>query len=650
MKLLEPGRIGTLELKNRIVMAAMGVRGLCDPDGGWGERFRAYYEARARGGVGLITTEMTFVSRDFEPVACQLFSPVDDAHVPGLRALADALHAHGCKLSVQLTAGFGRVIPAAIIDENTAPVSASENPNFYVPEYPEYNSRALSTDETAALAAAFGPAARRCREAGADCVELHGHEGYLMDQFMSALWNRRTDRYGGSFDNRMRFAREAIEAIQREAGPDFPIIYRFGLTHFLEGGRDPAEGLMVAVELEKMGVAALHIDGGCYETGWWPHPPQYQTPGCLADLAAEVKRVVSIPVIAVGKLHYPETAEAVLADGKADFIAIGRGLLSDPDWVNKVARRAFDDILPCIGCHEGCLWQMIAGEPTSCALNPLTGHETVWSLKPLAGKKKLLIVGAGPAGIEAARAGVQRGFDVTLWEASESAGGNLVPASTAPFKSDVAAYLAYLRRLLAQLPIDLRYGMHVSADAVRSFGSDYIVLATGAAMEDPPVTGSKVFSVIDVLRGRDVDADRIVMMGAGVIGCETALYLAQQGKKVSLCARNDSDELDISMVDMHNRNMLLRLIRHPNISIHRAAIPFAFENGLVMAECGSETISIPAGSLVFAGRMFPVDALSSALQGQPNVLSVGDCCEAGSIMDAVWSAFHAVRSCDEAKR
>ena len=643
MKLLEPGRIGTLELKNRIVMAAMGVRGLCEADGAWGERFRAYYVARARGGVGLITTEMTFVSEEVEPVARQLFRFSDRDHLPGIQALADALHEYGCKLSVQLTAGFGRVIPAAIIDESIPPVSASENPNFYVPEYPEYNSRALSTDEAAALAAAFGVAARHCREAGADCVELHGHEGYLMDQFMSALWNRRTDRYGGSFDNRMRFAREAIEAIQREAGPDFPIIYRFGLTHFLEGGREAAEGLKIAVELEKMGVAALHVDAGCYETGWWPHPPQYQIPGCLADLAGEVRQVVAIPVIAVGKLHYPETAEAVLADGKADFIAIGRGLLSDPDWVNKVAVGRRDDIIPCIGCHEGCLWQMIAGEPTSCALNPLTGHETVWGLKPLARKQKLLVVGAGPAGIEAARAGVQRGFDVTLWEAQDCAGGNLVPASTAPFKSDVAAYLACLRRLLKKLPVDLHYGRQVSADAVRSFGADYTVLATGAAMEDPPLAGPKVFSVIDILRGCDVEADRVLMMGAGVIGCETALYLAQQGKQVVLCARNDSDELDISMVDMHNRNMLLRLIKHPNITVHRAAIPFSFENGLVMTECGSETLSIPADSLVFAGRMFPVNAVAQALQGQSHLFSVGDCVESGSIMDAVWSAFHAVR-------
>jgi len=643
MKILEPGKISKLDLKNRIVMAAMGVRGLCEPDGAWGERFREYYVARARGGVGLITTEMTFVSQELEPVARELFSFSNDDHVSGIRDLADALHEYGCKLSVQLTAGFGRVVPAAIIDENVQPVSASENTNFYVPDYPDYNSRALTTNEAAALASAFGPAARRCRESGADCVELHGHEGYLMDQFMSALWNRRTDRYGGSFENRLCFAREAIEAIRLEAGADFPIIYRFGLKHFLDGGREADEGIRIAVELEKMGVDALHVDGGCYETGWWPHPPQYQKAGCLADLAGQAKEAVSIPVIAVGKLHYPEAAEAVLSDGKADFIAIGRGLLSDPEWVSKVTDDRRGEIIPCIGCHEGCLWQMIAGEPTSCALNPLSGHETVWATKPLVHKKKLLVVGAGPAGIEAARVGVRRGFDVSLWEAQDCAGGNLIPASAPAFKKDIAEYRDYLRRLLKRLPIDMQYGVNATQDVIQDYNADYIVIATGAAMEASPVQGPKVYSVIDVLKGQDVQADTVVMMGAGVIGCETALLLAGQGKNVVLCARNDDDELDISMVDLHNKSMLLNMLQHPNITIHRATIPVSFENGEVQAECGSETILIPSDSLIFAGRMFPVNTVSQSLQGIPNVFSVGDCVESGSIMDAVWSAFQAVR-------
>ena len=235
----------------------------------------------------------------------------------------------------------------------------------------------------------------------------------------------------------------------------FPIIYRFGIKHHLAGGREEEEGLWIAGELEKMGVAALHVDAGCYETGWWPHPPQYQPPACMVDLAAKVKKVSSLPVITVGRLQYPDVAEKVLAEGKADFIAIGRGLLSEPEWVNKVQSNRTAEIRPCIGCHEGCLWQMIAGEPTSCSLNPVCGHETDRVLVPLKQKKSLLVVGGGPAGIEAARVGVQRGFDVTLWEASDRLGGNLWPASKPDFKRDIADYITYLTGLAGRLPIDV---------------------------------------------------------------------------------------------------------------------------------------------------------------------------------------------------
>jgi 2-enoate reductase len=220
----------------------------------------------------------------------------------------------------------------------------------------------------------------------------------------------------------------------------------------------------------------------------------------------------------------------------------------------------------------------------------------------------------------------------------------LIAASAPPFKSDIAAYRDYLRRLLLKLPLDVKYDTPASVDAIQDYGADYVVIATGAAMEAPPVAGQKVFSVIDVLKGHDFQADTLVMMGAGVIGCEAALLLARQGKKVVLCARSDSDELDINMVDLHNRSMLLRMLEHPNITIHRATIPVSFENGKVQATCGSETLLIPADSLVFAGRMFPVNTVSQGLQGKSHVFSVGDCVESGSIMDAVWSAFHAVRA------
>jgi 2-enoate reductase len=649
MKLLEPGCIGTLEIKNRIIMAPMGIRGVCDAGSEeyWGERVRAYYGARAAGGVGMITTEMVFVSQALEPCAKELLSMANDKHVAAVRKLAETLHAYGCRLSIQLTAGFGRVVPPFIVPDDVKPVSASENTNFYVPDYPDLNSRAITTEEAEDLARSFGYAALRCREAGADCVELHGHEGYFMDQFMTGLWNRRDDRYGGSREKRLTFAREAIAAIKREAGADFPIIYRFGIKHHLEGGREEEEGLWIAGELEKMGVAALHVDAGCYETGWWPHPPQYQPPACMADLAAKVKKVSTLPVITVGRLQYPDVAEKVLAEGKADFIAIGRGLLAEPEWVNKVQSNRTSEIRPCIGCHEGCLWQMIAGEPTSCSLNPTTGHETDRPIVPLKKKQTLLVVGGGPGGIEAARVGVQRGFDVTLWEATDRLGGNLWPASKPDFKRDIADYLTYLQGLAGRLPIKVVLNKRATARDIQSFAADYVILATGANMESCPIDGNSVLSTVQLLNGIEPHGERILIMGAGVIGCETALYLARRGRQVTLCARQDSPELDTDIMDIHNREMLLRMIREEkNITVLRGTIPLRLDGDCVVANQLGVEKKIPMDSLVFSGRLFSQNELSKSLEKIPQVISIGDCKEPGTIMEAVWGGFNAVREAE----
>lgn len=648
MKLWEPGCIGTLEIKNRIIMAPMGIRGLCDPENGyWGERVRAYYGARAAGGCGMVTTEMVFVSQAVEPVAKELLNLANEKHLSSVRRLADKLHAYDCKLSIQLTAGFGRVIPPYVVPENVVPVSASENTNYFVPDYADLNTRALTTEEAEALALSFGVAAMRCRHAGADCVELHGHEGYLMDQFMTGLWNRRTDRYGGSREKCLTFAREAIEAIKRHAGADFPIIYRFGVTHYLEGGRQEEEGLWIAGELEKMGVAALHVDAGCYETSWWPHPPQYQEPGCMAELAGKVKQVTSLPVIAVGRMHYPKTAEQVLAEGKADFIAIGRGLLADPEWVNKVQSSRLDEITPCIGCHEGCLWQMIAGEPTSCSLNPTCGHETRWQLTTLKKMRALLVVGGGPAGIEAARVGAQRGFDVTLLESSRRIGGNLWPASVPQFKRDIADYVKYLQGLAVRLPINIVLNKQASAEDIKNIGADYVILATGAGMEPPPFGGNNVLTAIQVLSGMEPKGERILIMGGGVIGCETGLYLARKGRQVTICARQDSDELDMDTVDHNNRFMLLAMLKDAGITVLRATIPVRLEDACVVADQQGVEKRIAMDSLVFAGRLFPKNDLGKSLGDMPHVISIGDCVESGTIMDAVWAGFKAVREIEQ---
>ena len=650
MKLLETGLIGNVEIKNRIVMAAMGGHGMHEPDGDWGERYLAYFEARARGGVGLITTEATFVSQALEPFAKSLFNVASDKHLASMRRLADILHSYDCRLSIQLTAGFGRVVPFPTVPEGVKPVSASQNSYFYFPDDPAWTTREITTEEAEALAQSFGFAAMRCREAGADCVELHGHEGYLLDQFMTGLWNSRTDRYGGSREKRLTFARESIAAIRREAGTDFPIIYRYGITHYLEGGRKEEEGLWIAGELEKMGVAALHVDAGCYETHWWPHPPQYAPPGCLVDLAEKVKKVSSLPVITVGRLHYPDVAEKVLAEGKADFVAIGRGLLSEPEWVNKVQSNRTAEIIPCLGCHEGCKWQMIVGEPTSCSLNPTTGHETDRQLLPLKQKRTLLVVGGGPGGIEAARVGAARGFDVTLWEASDRLGGNLWPASKPDFKHDLADYIKYLNGLVRRLPVNVVLNKKATAGDIQSFGADYVILATGANMEPPPFNSwatDRLLTVIQVLSGMEPQGERILVMGGGILGCETAVYLARQGKQVTITTRGDADALAADHFDHNNREMLLLMLQTAAINVLPGTVPARLEKDGVVARQQDAETKIAADSLVFAGRFMPENSLSTALGAQQNIFSIGDCVEPGRIMDAVWGAFKVVREIEQ---
>ncbi|MCP4713935.1 MAG: FAD-dependent oxidoreductase, partial [Deltaproteobacteria bacterium] len=337
-------------------------------------------------------------------------------------------------------------------------------------------------------------------------------------------------------------------------------------------------------------------------------------------------------------------AEQVLAEGKADFIAIGRGLLAEPEWVNKVQCGRTADIMPCIGCHEGCLWQMIASEPTSCSLNPMTGHETEWQPVPLKKKRSLLVVGGGPAGIEAARVGAERGFDVTLWEATERVGGNLWPASRPGFKRDLADYISYLKGLTQRMSAGIVLNKQATVADINAFGADHVVLATGAQMEPPPFDpAGNIMSVIQVLNGTVPRGNNVLVMGAGVIGCETAIWLAGQEKKVALCARRDADELDTDMVDHHNREMLMHLLQHPNITILRGTIPVRIEGDGVIAAQKDTEIHIPMDSLVFAGRLFSQNELSTAFDGAENVISIGDCVAPNTVKDAVWGGFHAVR-------
>ncbi|RLC61392.1 MAG: 2-enoate reductase, partial [Chloroflexi bacterium] len=489
-RLFEPISIGKVNIKNRIAMAPMVPGGLVDHDGGFTQRAIDYYTERAFGGVGLIISGCTKVSEKVEPRTTLMF--VNRRSISSFSELAESVHYYGTRIFIQLTAGLGSVIVGSVIDSGFKPVSASAIPAFW---RPNVTARALTTEEVEEIVDAFGKAAQLLRAAGIDGIELHGHEGYLFDQFSTAIWNKRNDKYGGSLEDRLRFPIEVLNAIKDKAGKDFPVVYRYGLKHYMKGfrtgalphedyveaGRDVAEGLEMAKLLEKAGFDGLHVDAGSYDSWYWAHPPTYQPHGCMVDMAAEAKKCVTIPVITVGRLGIPELAEKVVAEGKADIVALGRALLADPHWPRKAREGKVEEIRPCTGCHDGCLHrEMYQFKPISCAINPATGRERLYTLGVVTQPQKVLIAGGGVAGMEAARVAAIRGCEVTLYEKGEKLGGHLIAGSVPDFKRDIKRLLDWYVIQLERLGVKIRLQVEVTPELIKKEKPDKIIIATGS--------------------------------------------------------------------------------------------------------------------------------------------------------------------------
>lgn len=644
MKLFEIGRIGKLSIKNRIVMAPMHIGGLVEPDGRFSQEAIDYFEDRARGGVGLIIASCARVSREIEQLHNIPYTRsvmVDNnIYVGRLTQLAQTMHDYGVKIAIQLTAGMGRVSRPAYLRKGDC-VSSSSTPLFFDTSV---KARELSTEEVERLTQAFEPAAERLRDAEIDAVELHAHEGYLFDQFMTSLWNKRKDKYGGDLEGRLRFPLEVIKAIKRGAGDDFPVIFRFGLTHHLAGGRDVEEGLAIARRLEEAGVDALDVDAGCYETWWWAHPPTTMPMGCMVDLAEMAKKVVKIPVIAVGKLGEPDLAERVLVEEKADFIMLGRPLLADPEWPIKVREKRVEDIRPCIGDHE-CLKREVLGKYICCTVNAAAGMERHLALKPAENKKSVLVVGGGPAGMEAARVAALRGHNVTLWEKGEVLGGNLISASIPTFKREYKSLMNYLSTQIKKLGVTIELRKEVTSELIQDMKPDAVIIATGSSPIIPEIPGiekEKVAVANDVLLGKRETGHSVVVLGGGVIGCEIALYLAQKGKKVTIVEISDSVVSDMYVA---NRMHLLKLLNNAEVKILTDITLREITNeGIVISDKGGRRSILSADSVVLAVGMKPKGELMADLKDKVSqVYTVGDCVEPRKVINAIWEGFRIAR-------
>jgi len=645
--IFQPGRIGKLTLKNRLVMAPMGTPALTGWRGTFSDRLMDYYERRAQGGVGLIITGVSLINSKVEPWESDGEPSLVTFDAPwkarNFIQLTERVHDHGAKIFAQLTAGFGRVLPKRILNKpGVEPIAPSPMPAFW---RPEIMAREIRLDEIEALVDSCGRAALVAQLSGFDGIELHGHEGYLLDQFMTPLWNQRTDQYGGSHANRVRFALECIASIKAAVGDDFPISYRIGIEHKLPGGRQREEGIRIVQDLDAAGVAALHVDAGCYDNWHWPHPPLYQPPGCMVDMAATVRPHVALPVITVGRMGYPDLADRVVEEGTADFVAIGRPLLADPDFPDKARHGRAQEIVPCIGCHE-CMHRMHLNQSISCAVNPECGDERRLKLTRAERPKKVMVIGGGVAGMEAARVCALRGHAVILYERSGHLGGVLNIAGASDFKKDLKDLLECKRGQLDGLAgLRVLTNAEVTAETIRNEKPEVIFLATGSQpIRQAPIPGLEDTPVImpdDIYQGVLPEGRKIVVIGGGAVGCEAAWHLAREGRQVSIVEMLPQVAGDLFMA---NRDMLLEELERCRVEILTATKVTRLAPGQVSISNQHGEATLEAEAIVLAiGRRAESALAQAAREVAGDVYVIGDSLAPRKIKDAIWEAYKTAR-------
>ncbi len=618
VKACSPITVGNVELKNRFVVAPM-VTVYCDQDGMATERFIRYHEEKAKGGWGLITVEDYAV----DPIGRGFWTPGlwKDEQIPSHAELVRRVHNAGAKIMAQIY-HCGRQTVSALVGEQ--PVSASPLPCPILGEVP----RQLTVPEIKKIVSQFGDTALRAKKAGFDGVQVHGAHGYLIAQFMSKYSNKRCDEYGGTLENRIRFPLEIVADIRKKCGPDFLVDFRISGDEFVTGGRTIEETRLIAMQLEKQGIDMIHVSAGTYESTWSIIPPMNITNGWIADLAAEVKKVVSIPVTTVGRINDPMLAESILASGKADLVAMGRASLADPELPKKYFEGRYEDIRPCIGCQQGCLEVLFNNEPIRCLVNPTLGFEYQDELKKAEKPKKVTVVGAGPAGLEAARAAALAGHEVTLYEKTDRLGGQFSTAAIPPVKGDLAAYVSWEVKQLEKLGVDIRMNTEYTAELCDLEKPEKVILAAGAEHKKPDIpgiNGSNLVTATDVLWGRASTGQKVVVAGGGMIGSETATYLASLGKQVTIVEmlpQVASDE------EFTRRVLMLKMFEEKHINVMtNTKITMITDTG-VQVETGPDTVEIDADTVVLALGMAPQNGLAESLEGKTEVVVVGDALDA----------------------
>ena len=646
--LTEPGRIGTLVLKNRVVSSPM-ITGYATRDGMVTERLLRFYEEKAKGGMGLIIVEYTYIDLKASISAhCQL-GAYDDACIIGLAQLAEVMQQNGAKTCVQIEhCGRQKFI-------GTPPmVAPSRVPWEELVAMGGVIPSELSIEEIEEIVEAFGDAARRVKQAGFDMVEIHGAHGYLITNFLSPHTNRRTDMYGGSLKERMRFGLEVAENVRKKVGPGFPVGVRLSGTEYIDNGVMIEDTIAFAKELENTGINVFHMSGGNHHTMHCQVVPSNQPLAFNVWAAEAVKKEISVPVIASGSITSAELAEGILEEGKADFVGLARPLLADPYFAKKAEEGRAKETRPCIRCNQGCLQKgIMSGKSLMCSVNVALGREDRFARlqyeenDPAPQSKKVLVVGGGPGGMEAARVAALRGHKVRLFEKRDKLGGALLEASVPEFKSDLRPLIDYFTHELKRLKVDVNLKKQATSKKIIDEAPDAVIVATGSKPSRPAVPGIErpnVINGLDVWRGKKV-GETVIIVGGGMLGSELALFLGEKGKNVILTTRQKQIGYDMEIA---HYVVLMERLMSTGIQIHvEKLLQEVTDDGAIMLDLArlGEKLEIKGDNVIIMGGLEPDTQLYEKLKdkGMP-VYPIGDCLQPRGIHEAIYEGHLAARS------
>lgn len=647
-----PVKVAGTEFPNRFMMAPMTMGCFWDENGLYNEQTVVYFTERAKGGFGTIVTGAIGTDGQVDPysalgpIPLQIGQPWIDA----ARKLTDSIHAQGSKIVAQLSMGLGRNYPGL--------PSPSEN---IVWSTADTKSPVLTTEQIKIKIQAMIDTSRMMKEAGFDGIEVHAmHWGYLLDQFGMSFFNRRDDEYGGPLENRLRAAREIVEGIHEVCGKDYPVGMRLGLKTFIkdinkatltgeeEVGRTIEEGVETSKLLEKYGYDFLDVDTGTYDSFYYAEPPMYMPQGFMIELAAKAKAEVKIPVFAGGRMQdYEADLEAVTA-GKIDGVTLGRPSLADPAYPSKLIAGTPEKIRPCLGCNLGCFDRLVSqGLYGSCAVNPQAARETIDGMKPGEGKKKVVVIGGGVAGMEAARTSALRGYDVTLFEASDRLGGHLNEAGAHSFKKEVMQLNKWYQRELAQLDnVTIKMEHKPCIKCIEKEKPDVIILATGSKESSPKIPGlEKAVPSLEAINDPEKLGNSVIVVGGGLVGCEIALDEAKKGKKVTVVEALDKLMSSGIPAPYPNQQMIGDLFEHYGVRVltgHKL-VEVTDEGALVESPEGQQLLK--ADTVVSALGFRPNESVKDdfAELGVP-MHEIGDAKNAATIMSAIWEAYFLANS------